>query len=53
LRRSDIPLLAEAIARMRRGEVFIQPGYDGEYGKIQIFDPSKKRGETLFLPAVH
>jgi len=53
LRRSDMPLLAEAITRMRRGNVFIQPGYDGAYGKIQIFDPLKKRGETLFRPAVH
>ncbi|MDR2632368.1 MAG: UvrD-helicase domain-containing protein [Treponema sp.] len=31
--------LALAIARMRRGEVSIQPGYDGEYGIIRVFPP--------------
>ncbi len=29
--------LAEAIGRMRRGEVVAQPGYDGEYGVIRVF----------------
>jgi len=32
-----IPLLGEAIRRMRRGQVFKAPGYDGEYGKITMF----------------
>ncbi|MDR0312858.1 MAG: UvrD-helicase domain-containing protein [Treponema sp.] len=32
-------LLSSAIDRMRRGEVFISPGYDGEYGVIRTFDP--------------
>ena len=31
------PLLREAIARMRAGNVRIVPGYDGEYGKIRTF----------------
>lgn len=29
--------LADAIGRMRRGEVSAQPGYDGEYGVIRVF----------------
>ncbi len=29
--------LAEGIGRMRRGEVFARPGYDGEYGVIRVF----------------
>ncbi|MDR2793096.1 MAG: UvrD-helicase domain-containing protein [Treponema sp.] len=32
-------LLAQAVARMRAGQVFIQAGYDGEYGIIRVFDP--------------
>ena len=32
------PLIREAIARMRKGEVNIKPGFDGEYGKIKIFE---------------
>jgi len=29
--------LAEAIDKMRKGNINIQPGYDGEYGKVFIF----------------
>ncbi|MEA4847969.1 MAG: UvrD-helicase domain-containing protein [Clostridiaceae bacterium] len=35
------PLLAEGIRRLRSGRVEIQPGYDGEYGKIKIIDKSE------------
>ena len=30
-------LLGEAVARLRRGEVTKDPGYDGEYGSIRLF----------------
>ena len=30
-------IIAEAIKRMRKGNLTISPGYDGEYGKIGIF----------------
>jgi len=29
--------IAEAVGRMRRGQVSIAPGHDGEYGRIRIF----------------
>ena len=50
------PLIAEGIRRMREGEVHIAPGYDGVYGKIQVFsdeDRARLSGqETLFhIPA--
>ena len=32
-----VPLLGEAIRRVRQKKVAITPGYDGEYGCIQIF----------------
>lgn len=35
------PCVAEGIRRMRRGEVKRIPGYDGEYGKIQLLDPEE------------
>ncbi|MDR0708107.1 MAG: UvrD-helicase domain-containing protein [Treponema sp.] len=43
-------LLAQAVARMRAGQVFIQAGYDGEYGVIRVFDPRSDdpRDGTLF-----
>ncbi len=31
------PVLAEAIRRMREGEVRIEAGFDGEYGQIRVF----------------
>ena len=31
-------LLAEAISRMRQGRVIRRPGYDGQFGVIQVFD---------------
>ena len=46
------PLLAEGIERMRARKVYIQEGYDGEYGKITVFKPGEIRemqsGDSLF-----
>lgn len=36
------PELVEAIMRVRSGRISIAPGYDGEYGKIKIFDESER-----------
>jgi len=36
------PLLGEAIARMRRNEINVLPGYDGEFGKIKIFTQDER-----------
>lgn len=35
--------LAEAVSRMRAGDVRITPGFDGEYGKVRIFEDDKRR----------
>ena len=39
---SGPPLLGEAIRRMRRREINILPGYDGEFGQIKIFKPDER-----------
>ncbi|MBQ4566810.1 MAG: UvrD-helicase domain-containing protein [Desulfovibrio sp.] len=36
--------LGEAVARMRRGQVFRQGGYDGEYGTVKVFAPGELAG---------
>jgi DNA helicase II / ATP-dependent DNA helicase PcrA len=41
--REGPPLFAEALRRMRAGEVDSQPGYDGEYGRIRVFDEAERR----------
>ena len=45
-------LIGEGIDRMRSGNIYVAPGYDGEYGKIKIFDSAERkevRGQaTLF-----
>ena len=40
---AGIPLLGEAIMKVRRNEVVLLPGYDGEFGKITIFNPEERQ----------
>jgi len=45
-------IIAEGIARVRKGEVSIQAGYDGEYGSVQLFTASERDlfgGQDTFL----
>ncbi|WP_046469237.1 endonuclease Q family protein, partial [Allosalinactinospora lopnorensis] len=39
----DSAALAEAIRRLRADEVIRDPGYDGEYGTIRLFEPGELR----------
>lgn len=43
LRRTGGELLAEAVDRVRRGALHIAAGYDGEYGRISIFEPEERQ----------
>lgn len=43
--------IAEGVVRMREGKVLIEPGHDGVYGKIKIFEDTKNKKvlqKTLF-----
>ena len=40
---AGIPMLKEAVKRMREGNIHIVQGYDGEFGKIQIFTEIEKK----------
>jgi uncharacterized protein (TIGR00375 family) len=53
IEKAGSPSLSEAISKMRSGKVLISPGFDGEYGKIKIFEEVKrnkeiKKQKTLF-----
>lgn len=43
LRGSASPLLGEAVRRMRAGELHIAAGYDGEFGKVELFGADERQ----------
>jgi len=43
---ASLPEIAEGIERVRRGEINVQPGYDGEFGKISVFGEAEERPKT-------
>ena len=43
IERAGTPLLREAVSRMREGRVHIAPGYDGEFGKVKIFEEVERK----------
>src|SRR5262245_20509840 len=44
--RAGSTLLGEAITRLRSGQVIREPGYDGEYGVIRLFEESELKRLT-------
>jgi uncharacterized protein (TIGR00375 family) len=52
LKKNTLPEIAQGIMKVRKGKVNIEPGYDGVYGKINIFEQAEERSKanqkTLF-----
>ncbi len=49
---ANVPLLADAIMKMRTGDIKIDPGFDGEFGVVNIFTDQEKealKGEKNLL----
>ena len=38
------PIIAEGIKRVREGSLHIEPGYDGVYGVVKIFNDKERKG---------
>ena len=38
IKQAGFPEIAESLTRMRKGEVHVEPGYDGVYGVIKVFE---------------
>ncbi|MCP3874872.1 MAG: UvrD-helicase domain-containing protein, partial [Desulfobacteraceae bacterium] len=43
IEKAGIPLLGEAITRMREKRVNFSPGFDGEFGKVKIFNDEERQ----------
>jgi len=43
LERVGGPVLAEAVRRMRAGQVWLEGGYDGEFGVVRLFAPEERK----------
>ena len=39
--------IATAIERVRKGNIYIKPGYDGEFGVVQVFADDEDRGGVV------
>lgn len=37
-------IIASAIERVRNGEIYVRPGYDGEFGIVKVFKEGETRG---------
>lgn len=50
VRRASDPAIAEAIGKVRAGDISIRPGFDGEFGKVAIWqegdDPAKNADDA-------
>jgi len=43
IERAGTALIREAVSRMRAGNVHIAPGYDGEFGKVRLFEDRERK----------
>jgi len=41
-----LPEIVEGILRVRKGDVFIEPGHDGVYGKVKIFSKKERKNPS-------
>jgi uncharacterized protein (TIGR00375 family) len=52
IKQTALPEIAEGIHRVREGNLIIEPGYDGVYGKVRIFSKGEQKSlsnqTTLF-----
>ncbi|MBF0528318.1 MAG: UvrD-helicase domain-containing protein, partial [Deltaproteobacteria bacterium] len=53
IRQAGGDLIAEAVDRMRRGQIQARPGYDGEFGWVGLFTPGERAalvGQVSLFP---
>jgi DNA helicase II / ATP-dependent DNA helicase PcrA len=53
IEKAGIPLLSESIGRMREKKIKIAPGYDGEFGRVKIFEEGERESLMSKKPLFH
>jgi len=43
IEKASSPSIGQAIERVRQGNIFVRPGYDGEFGVVKVFEDNEKR----------
>ncbi len=46
------PVVSEGIRRMRSGQLHVVPGYDGEFGRVEIFTDEERKNLSVSADAV-
>lgn len=49
IKRAGFPELSDAVDRMRKGNIFIDPGYDGVYGTVKIFKDCPNQNQLALI----
>ncbi len=44
IKKASSEVIADAIDRVRKGNIYIRPGYDGEFGVVRVFESGESRG---------
>ncbi|HMB66139.1 MAG TPA: endonuclease Q family protein, partial [Patescibacteria group bacterium] len=43
------PVIVEGVSRVRKGDLMVRPGFDGQYGEVSIFKPEEKKDKQPSL----
>lgn len=46
IKNASLPIIGEAIERVRTGNIVVTPGYDGVFGTVQVFEINEARGPS-------
>jgi len=44
IEKNSLKQIADAVDRVRKGNIFVSPGYDGEFGVVKVFEGNKAKG---------
>ncbi len=45
IKKASQNIIGEAVERVRSGNIYVRPGYDGEYGVVKVFEDGEQRNK--------